>query len=72
MISVLGLDSGKAFKRTLDTGQELPESTIWIDLLHPTEEERAAIAGIVGSGYLLHTRNPRHSGWGCGNIRHLA
>src|SRR4051794_26144245 len=48
MISVLGLDSGKAFKRTLDTVQELPEGTIWIDLLHPTEEERAAIAGIVG------------------------
>jgi magnesium transporter len=48
MISVLGLDSGKAFKRTLDIGQELPEGTIWIDLLHPTEEERAAIAGIVG------------------------
>ena len=40
MISVLGLDSGKAFKRTLDIGQELPEGTIWIDLLHPTEEQR--------------------------------
>ena len=48
MISVFGLDSGRAFKRTLDTGQRLPEGAIWIDLLHPTEEERAAIAGIVG------------------------
>jgi magnesium transporter len=48
MISAYGLDNGRTFRRALDTGQNLPEGTVWIDMLHPTEEERAAIAGIVG------------------------
>jgi magnesium transporter len=48
MINAYGLDRGKTFSRTIDTGQALPEGTVWIDMLHPTEEERAAIAGIVG------------------------
>ena len=48
MIRTYGLDRGKTFSRTIDTGQALPEGAVWIDMLHPTEEERAAIAGIVG------------------------
>src|SRR4051812_39507763 len=48
MITAYGLDEGRTFRRTLDTKQNLPEGTVWIDMLHPTEEERAAIAGIVG------------------------
>jgi magnesium transporter len=48
MISTYGLDNGRTFRRALDTGRILPEGTVWIDMLHPTEEERAAIAGILG------------------------
>src|SRR3954464_9479572 len=48
MITAYGLDEGRTFRRTLDTQQNLPEGTVWIDMLHPTEEERSAIAGIVG------------------------
>lgn len=48
MITSYGIDGGRTFRRTLETGQLLPEGTVWIDMLHPTEEERAAIAGLVG------------------------
>src|SRR4051812_13864288 len=48
MITAYGLDEGRTFRRTLNTKQDLPEGTVWIDMLHPTEEERSAIAGIVG------------------------
>ena len=48
MITSYGIDGGRTFRRTLETGQLLPEGTVWIDMLHPTEDERAAIAGIVG------------------------
>lgn len=48
MITTYGQDGGRSFGRTIDTGQILPAGTVWIDMLHPTEEERAAIAGMVG------------------------
>ena len=42
MISAYGLENGRTFRRALDTGRILPEGTVWIDMLHPTEEAQAS------------------------------
>lgn len=48
MIRVYGLASGAVVELPLAPGLPLPEGAVWIDLLHPDDEERAHVAAVAG------------------------
>ncbi|UEM20706.1 magnesium transporter CorA family protein [Skermanella mucosa] len=48
MITAYGHTEAGVFKEPLETGAALPDGAVWIDLLHPTEEERGVIARLLG------------------------
>ncbi|HET8726372.1 MAG TPA: magnesium transporter CorA family protein [Alphaproteobacteria bacterium] len=48
MITVYSHTEGRVTAREIQAGDPLPEDAIWIDLLRPSEEERAALSRAVG------------------------
>jgi magnesium transporter len=48
MIRAFGLASGAVVELPLAPGLPLPEGAVWVDLLHPDEEERAHVAAVAG------------------------
>ncbi|HEV7370581.1 magnesium transporter CorA family protein [Arenibaculum sp.] len=48
MIRAYGLASGAVVELPLAPGVPLPEGTVWIDLLHPDDAERAHVATVAG------------------------
>src|SRR3546814_2141552 len=49
MSTVYSHADDKVSVRTIEAGQPLPAGAIWVDMLHPTEEERAAMSAAVGT-----------------------
>src|SRR3546814_5420770 len=49
MSTVYSHADDKVSVRTIEAGQPLPAGAIWVDMLHPTEEERAAMSAAAGT-----------------------